>query len=221
MSTSVRFGDDKDNTTYETRLQVWYTKHKSSKTNMAHPENVDILDDNGNPTGKIVTLTGANLAGYWHAGVHVALYTADRRVLVQQRSKTIMFYPGLWELGVGGSVAAGESIYEAALREVDEEVGLLARNIEPITRWKYNHHLESQGMHAKVFLYAFMAEIDPTFLRLQKEEVQNVRLLPLHAVHDVLFKHKGLPQIHLQPYQGYYRQMLRAVEGHFNAHRHF
>ncbi len=182
---------------------------------MAHPENVDILDDDGNPTGTTMTHTGTNLAGEWHAGVHVALYTPDRRVLLQQRSKTIMFYPGQWELGVGGVVGAGESIYDAALREVEEEVGVLVSNLQPVTRWKYNHHLPAYGMHMKLFLYAFIAEIDPAKLQLQKSEVQDVRLLPVSTVHDVLFHHKGLPQLHMIPYEGYYRQMLSAIEAHF------
>jgi 8-oxo-dGTP pyrophosphatase MutT (NUDIX family) len=182
---------------------------------MAHPEKVDILDENGNPTGTLMTLTGTNLNGEWHAGVHVALYTSDRRVLLQQRSKTIMFYPGQWELGVGGVVGAGESIYDAALREVEEEVGVLASNLQAVTRWKYNHHVPSYGMHVKVFLYAFTAEIDPAHLKLQKSEVQDVRLLPVSTVHDALFRHKGLPHLHMTPYEGYYRQMLSAIETHF------
>ncbi|HKX24292.1 MAG TPA: NUDIX hydrolase [Candidatus Saccharimonadales bacterium] len=180
---------------------------------MAHPENVDVLDENGNPTGELITHTGSNLAGLWHAGVHVALYTKDRRVLLQQRSKAIMFYPGLWELGIGGVVGAGESIQDAAVRETFEEVGAHVQNLEYVTRWKYNHHLPTQGMHSKVFLYSYIAEFDPSHLKLQKSEVQGVRLAPLNDVHNVLFNHKGLPQVHLLPYEGYYRQMLTAIEG--------
>ncbi len=176
---------------------------------------VDILDDDGSPTGRTTSLTGAHKAGEWHAAVHIGLYTADRRVLLQQRSKAIMFYPGMWDLGVAGAVAAGENIYDAALREVHEELGTLARHLEPVTRWKYNHHVPSHGMHVKVFLYAFIAEIDPTYLRLQEEEVQAVRLLPVHSAHELLFNHKGLPHMQLQPYQGYYRQILKAIEEHY------
>lgn len=179
---------------------------------MAHPENVDILDEHGAPTGKQMTHTGANLAGEWHAGVHIALYTGDRRLLLQQRSKAIMFYPGLWELGVGGVVSAGEEVYRAASREVYEEIGVLPTRLEYVTRWKYNHHLPNYGMHVKVFLHALIAQIDPSALKLQASEVQDVRLLPLADVHRALFFHKGLPHIHLMPYEGYYRQLLGAVE---------
>lgn len=179
---------------------------------MAHPENVDVLDEHGNPTGELMTHTGTNLAGLWHAGVHVALYTKDRRVLLQQRSKAIMFYPGLWELGIGGVVGAGESVHDAAIRETLEEVGAKPLRLEHVTRWKYNHRIPSQGMHVKVFLHALIAEVDPSHLKLQKSEVQNVRLVPLNDIHNVLFYHKGLPQIHLTPYEGYYRQLLAAIE---------
>lgn len=179
---------------------------------MAHPENIDVLDENGNPTGELITHTGSNLAGLWHAGAHVALYTSDRRVLLQQRSKAIMFYPGLWELGVGGVVGAGEDVRDAAIRETIEEIGATPQNLEYVTRWKYNHRIPSQGMHSKVFLYSFIAQIDPSQLKLQKSEVQGVRLVPLNNIHNALFYHKGLPQVHLAPYEGYYRQLLTAVE---------
>ena len=182
---------------------------------MSHPENVDVLDQNGNPTGRFMTLTGANLKGEWHAGVHVALYTRDRRVLLQQRSRTIMFYPGQWELGAGGVVAAGEHIDDAALREVSEELGVAVHNLQPVTRWKYSHHVPSYGMHVKVFLYAYTAEIDPAGLHLQQSEVGDIRLLPMADVHNALFRHKGLPHINMMPYEGYYRQLLSAIEAHF------
>jgi isopentenyl-diphosphate Delta-isomerase len=175
-------------------------------------EKVDILDEQGQPTGKKTTLTESNEQGLWHAGVHIGLYTADRRVLLQQRRKTIMFYPGLWDLGVGGAVDAGENIYDAALREVNEEIGVLAHNLQPVTRWKYNHHVPHYGMHVKIFLYAFIAEIDPTYFTLRQEEVQDIRLLPLADTHNALFRHKGLPHIHLEPYEHYYRQILVAIE---------
>ena len=179
---------------------------------MAKPEKVDILDDSGNPTGELMTHTGTNLAGKWHAGVHVALYTRDRRVLLQQRSKAIFFYPGFWELGVGGVVAAGESPWQAAQRETAEETGAKIHNLRFVTRWKYNHHLPNYGMHVKVFLYAFVAEISPADIHIQKEEVQNTRLLPVGEAHRALFEHKGLSHLHLAPYEGYYRQLLAAIE---------
>ncbi len=186
---------------------------------MAHPENVDILDENGNPTGRVMAHTGTNLVGEWHAGIHVALYTSDRRVLLQQRSRAIMFYPGQWELGIGGVVAAGEQAHEAALREATEEIGTSLRNLQPVTRWKYNHHMPRYGMHVRVFLYAYIAEIDPAHLQLQESEVQDVRLLSMGDVHGALFSHKGLPHIQMLPYEGYYRQMLHAIETRFKPHQ--
>lgn len=182
---------------------------------MTRQEKVDVLDNDGNPTGEIVTLTGSNLAGYWHAGVHVGLYTKDRRVLLQQRSRSIMMHPGLWDLGMGGVVAAGERVETAAKREVFEELGVIPQDLRLIARWRYNHHLPNYGMHTRIFVHAFIAEIDPANLSLQAAEVRDVRLLPLAEAHDALFMHKGLPQVHLEPYAGSYRQILSAIEAHF------
>ncbi|SRR6266550_1112424 len=176
---------------------------------------VDILDEQAVPTGKTASLAEANTQGLWRAGVHVGLYTADRRVLVQQRSKSLDLFPGMWELGVGGSVLAGESIYEAVLRVVDDELGVLAKNLQPVTRWKYNHQPPNSMLHPKVFLYAFVAQIDPAQLRLHQSQVHQVRLLPPREAHQTVFQPKGVPHVHLEPYQPYYRQILTAIEACF------
>lgn len=178
---------------------------------MAKQERVDVLDDKGNPTGEVITLTGSNLAGHWHAGVHVGLYTPDRRVLLLQRSRSIMLHPGLWDLGVGGAVSAGERVELAAKREVYEETGILVKELQPIGQWKYNHYLPHYGMHAKVFMHAFVAEIDPADLHLQEGEVRDARLVSLSDVYDALFLHKGLPNIHMEPYSASYKQILLAI----------
>lgn len=60
----------------------------------------------------------------YHLVVHVWIHDGNGRYLISQRSKSRSKNPLLWEC-VGGSVLAGEDSLAAALRETEEEVGVM------------------------------------------------------------------------------------------------
>lgn len=62
--------------------------------------------------------------GLLHRAVHVFLFDDTRRLLLQQRSATKDTFPLHWEC-VGGHLSPGETYYDAAIREVKEELGLV------------------------------------------------------------------------------------------------
>lgn len=59
-----------------------------------------------------------------HRAVFIAVVNSAGELLVHQRSATKDLWPSWWDIAVGGVVAAGESYDSAALRELDEEVGI-------------------------------------------------------------------------------------------------
>lgn len=59
----------------------------------------------------------------YHLVVHVWIRNAAGQYLMTQRSEKKKTYPLMWEC-VGGSVLKGEDSFTAALREVEEEVGI-------------------------------------------------------------------------------------------------
>src|SRR3954447_5902977 len=64
-----------------------------------------------------------------HRAVFVAVASSDGWVLVQRRSDAKDLWPGRWDIGAGGVVAAGEECAAAARRELYEELGIDA---EPV-----------------------------------------------------------------------------------------
>lgn len=60
----------------------------------------------------------------------------DRKVLIIQRSSNERTFPNLWELP-SGKKEEGESIKEAAIREVKEETGLDVEIIKPVSSFDY------------------------------------------------------------------------------------
>lgn len=61
--------------------------------------------------------------GEYHLVVHVHLVNAAGEHLLQKRSLSKDLYPGEWDV-TGGSVLAGETSLEGAIRETREEVGI-------------------------------------------------------------------------------------------------
>lgn len=67
--------------------------------------------------------------GYYHLVVHIWIKNSKGEYLISQRAASRPTCPLMWEC-VGGSVIAGESSLEGAIREVKEEVGL---NLAPMS----------------------------------------------------------------------------------------
>ncbi len=59
-----------------------------------------------------------------HRAVFIAVVNSAGELLIHQRSEMKDLWPSWWDLTVGGVVSAGESYDAAALRELDEEVGI-------------------------------------------------------------------------------------------------
>ena len=80
----------------------------------------------------------------------------------------------------GGSVEAGESLEDAAVREAEEEVGIPARNVELIGR------LDDVVTHSGFLVAPFVGVIhEPVRYVIQEAEVVEVFEVPIEALLDV------------------------------------
>ena len=68
-----------------------------------------------------------------HRAVHVFVFAPDGRLYLQQRSATKDTFPLHWEC-VGGHLAPCEAYAVAAVREVQEELGLIPQKLERLTK---------------------------------------------------------------------------------------
>ncbi|CAM1362274.1 Isopentenyldiphosphate isomerase [Tenacibaculum sediminilitoris] len=177
-------------------------------------ELIDIVDENGNYTGKTCLKSEAHKHGYFHPTIHVWLYTSDQQILLQKRALTKKVFPGLWDISVAGHIAAGEDIKIAATREVKEEIGfnILPENLSKISTRKHMVK-HPNGIIDNEFHHVFISELTIPFkeLKLQKEEVAALKLFPLETIlHTKNYKNLLLPQ-----YQDYYsfvyKQILTAI----------
>lgn len=91
----------------------------------------DLYDKNEVKTGQKVAKTyNALPLGFFHIIVETLVRHSDGTYLVTQRALTKKEYPGKYEGSAGGSVVAGESKVEAAIREVSEETALKVKLLQ-------------------------------------------------------------------------------------------
>lgn len=128
----------------------------------------DLYDASGRKTPRTMLRGEEVPAGMYHLGVHIWPMNSRGEFLIQQRSMTVQWKPGLWAV-TGGSAISGEDAMTAARRELFEELGYQARE-EEIKRIACLRRTNS-------FCNVFSIRIDcpESAFTLQKEEVSAVK----------------------------------------------
>ena len=87
-------------------------------------EYFDVLDENGNFTGKTKLRTEVHRDGDWHKAVHIWVFNKKGEVLLKRRAPDKDSYPNMLDISCAGHLSAGDTSIEGALRELEEELGL-------------------------------------------------------------------------------------------------
>lgn len=166
-------------------------------------ELIDIITSEGKPTGKTALKSEAHKNGWFHATVHIWLFTKDKKILLQKRAITKKVFPGLWDISVAGHVGAGEAILTAAKREIFEEIGLHIEEKNLIKIGTRIHQVShANGIQDNEHHHVFIAELKTSVkkLTLQKEEVADIKLWDL----KVLKETKNIKNVLLPRFHDYY-----------------
>lgn len=127
---------------------------------------IDALDEEGNPTGAKMTKQEIHLGGVWHRAALVWIYNSKGEILLQLRAKDKDSFPGLLDISAAGHVDSGETPETAAIREIEEEIGLKVQseNILLIDKRTVSVPIPEIGWQNNeidyVYLYKFKDDID-------------------------------------------------------------
>ena len=87
-------------------------------------EYFDILDENGNKTGKTKLRSEVHRDGDWHKAVHIWIINDKGDILLQRRCATKDSDPNMLDISSAGHLSAGDSSLDGAIRELKEELNL-------------------------------------------------------------------------------------------------
>ena len=140
-------------------------------------EYFDVLNEQGEFTGKIETREKCHEKGLWHRAVYGFIFNSNGEVLLQRRNKSKKLWPDLWDVTAGGHVLTGEFGEQALIREVKEELGIEVKENEI----KYLVGSVSSDIKGNIInnhfneCYIITKQIDVKDIKLQEEEVEEVR----------------------------------------------
>ena len=155
-------------------------------------EYLDVVDENGIPTGETVERSVAHREGFPHRTSH--LWLVRRRegriqVLLQKRAMTKSF-PGCYDISSAGHIPAGQDFYPSAIRELQEELGLTAEESELILcgdmKIVWDDVFFGIPYHDRQYTRVLLlwADVEESQMTLQKEEVDAVLWIDLQECMD-------------------------------------
>lgn len=105
----------------------------------------------------------------YHLVVHVCIFNSQNQMLIQQRQPFKGDWANMWDISAAGSALAGEKSYQAAEREVYEELGvkLDLADVRPYFTVNFPEGFDDY--------YLVEADLDISNLKLQKEEVKSAK----------------------------------------------
>jgi isopentenyl-diphosphate Delta-isomerase len=173
-------------------------------------ELVDICDEKNNLTRLKRFKSEAHRLGLWHRTAHIWIYNSKGELLLQLRSKEKPLYPNMWDISAAGHVTAGEDPLISGLREIEEEIGLKvkSKDLQFFKIKKFSMIYKKLKNNEFCYVYFLKFDGDINKLKLQKEEVQKIRFLPLEKVKEELKKDPSK----YTPQGGYWFETLDEIK---------
>lgn len=148
---------------------------------------IDVMDENGVPSGRAKPRSSIHRDGDWHRTVHVWLANGRGEVLFQKRSMTKESFPGAWDVSAAGHIESGETSAAAAIKELREELGidvppgdlrLLFSVKSTLTRGNGSFRGSGSFIDNEISdVYVVWLDIDKNDFHLQASEVSDVRFV--------------------------------------------
>ena len=164
-------------------------------------EMLDIVDENGVPTGETVEREAAHRNGIRHRTSHVWILrkrNGKTQVLLQKRSLNKDSHPGCYDTSSAGHIPSGEDFLESSLRELQEELGITAAAEELLycgcrrSEYRGEFHGRRFWDHQVSNVYILWRDVEESQLTLQKSEVDSVVWMDWDKCLDMV-KHQSAP----------------------------
>lgn len=156
-------------------------------------EYLDIVDEQGQPTGEIISRTLAHTKGIRHRTAHIWIVRRKNehfQVLMQKRAMSKDSFPGKYDTSSAGHIQAGDE--PLGIRPA----GACGRAGHPRQTggsciYRMHPRKFAEEFHGKIFrdneiafVYVYQQPVDIETLVLQKEEVESVRWFDLEETYQ-------------------------------------
>ena len=133
----------------------------------------EIFDENNQLIGR-APRSEVHAKGFFHRGVDLFLMNSQGKVFLHKRSETKDICPGHWGMSMGEHLKPGESFREAAIRGLEEELGVGKAKLTELRGPKLLAFNYEDGKIDKEFDALFLAETDQEMI-MDPEEIAEGR----------------------------------------------
>jgi isopentenyldiphosphate isomerase/intracellular septation protein A len=145
-----------------------------------------LVDDTGKIIGKASREACHNDKNLLHPVVHLHVINSRKKIFLQKRPETKDIQPGKWDTAVGGHISFNETVEEALLREVKEEIGIVPANIRHLYTYKWESDVESE------FVFTFLAFLD-NGIKINPDELSDGRFWSINEIKENIGKNVFTP----------------------------
>lgn len=177
-------------------------------------EYIDLLNEAGEPNGTTCLKSEAHKKGLFHASAHIWIFNNQKEVLIQKRASNKDTFPNLWDVSVAGHISTGEKPIVSALREVEEEIGLIIKpdNLQYIgTSKKRIEHKKDLIDYELHHIYICNINFDINSLKIQIEEVSEIKSITFQSLIEAV---KSKNNNFVPHGKDYYAFVFNAIKKH-------
>ncbi len=154
-------------------------------------EEIALYSEDGRQIGPIDRDSAHRFRENLHGAVHIFVFDPEGKLLLQKRSLKKILNPGKFDISAGGHIAYGENEYDAARRELEEELGIRDTKLNFLYSYLWEYSLEREYVFTYYIIYN--GRID--FL---KSEIDGVRFFKIYEItSDEIFTKNLLYEINL------------------------
>ncbi len=157
-------------------------------------ELLDSLDEKGRVIGVVRRSDAHGNPALRHPSVHVFVINAAGEYFLQKRSEYKKVQPGKWDTSVGGHIPAGETYEQGALRELEEELGVV---LSDPARLEFHHDLIWQSDFETEHTRTFILRYDGPF-KVNPVEVSDGKFWPEEELREACGKGVLTPNLELE-----------------------
>lgn len=149
----------------------------------------DVLDENGNMTGRVEAKKHVHDNSLWHGVAHTWIFNSNGQILLQRRHAKSGWGADKWDLSAGGHIQSGETPQQGAVREAYEELGLKLTEDQLIFVNKVKTEREgfnSLSHKTTAWNYLVKVDLDISALKLQDDETAEVKWFdPVRLINEL------------------------------------
>ncbi|PIS20854.1 hypothetical protein COT52_01580 [candidate division WWE3 bacterium CG08_land_8_20_14_0_20_43_13] len=141
------------------------------------------VDENDQEIGQISRLAANSNPDIIHRAVGIFVYDHNGDLLIQKRSSLKDTFPDCWDISLSGHVSYGDSYLQAAVKDIQEELGLVVPEADLLELGKVLVKLPWENEWRVIYRYSLPEGMTVNF---PLEETSEIKFVTLSEVKEML-----------------------------------